>query len=319
LNFLKKLILRRFDALIAQRVERACEQKLALVPQLVDFANSLPEKKQSYHDRSRNPLEEYSYFCALRARLVELGVKVEDSIVDIVDFERWLEEYSELTANYMGLGDVMVQKCLEHYLSFRYLNLSAEDVFLDVAAAGSPFVDILSKRLAINAYRLDLSYPEGVHGRNIGADAGDTKLPTSFASAMALHCAFECFMGDNDIRFVKEASRVLKPGGRCVILPLYLDETYFVATSPYCNQDEVVIDSGALKLWRDDGYHVPFSRHYSPQSFMERIYSALPDDLESTLYFVRNLPEVMQHFSGQRVYCYFVFCCEKRGRHEVLS
>lgn len=313
LTLLKNVVARRLDSLINARVDRACARKLAMVPQLVEFANSPPEQRQSYHDRGRTPLEGYPYFCELRERLVELGVKVEDTVVDISDFERWLEEYREVAANYRGLGDVMVQKCLEHYLSYRYLNLSAGDVFLDVAAAGSPFVDILRQRLGIDAYRLDLCYPPGIRGKNIGADAGDTGLPAGFAGAIALHCAFECFMGDADTRFVREASRLLTPGGRCVVLPLYLDETYFVATSPLCRQDEVIIDAGALKVWRDDGYQVPFSRHYSPPSFLDRVYSALPDDLEGTVYFVRNLPEVMRHFSGQRVYCYFVFYCRKRS------
>ncbi len=80
-------------------------------------------------------------------------------------------------------------------------------------------------------------YPEGIHGINIGADAADTNLPGAFASAMSAQCAYEAFAGDADIRFVGEAARILDHGGRYAIIPLYLDDTYFIATSPYCSQE----------------------------------------------------------------------------------
>ena len=118
-------------------------------------------------------------------------------------------------------------------------------------------------------------------------------------------------MGDADVRFVHEAARILKPGGRYVIVPLYLDNTYFNSTSPYGYQDGVVIDSGALKVWRDDPYIVPFARHYSPESFVERVYSHIPNDMTGTVYFISNLPDVWKAFEGQRIYCYFLFRCTK--------
>jgi len=34
------------------------------------------------------------------------------------------------------------------------------------------------------------------------------------------------------------------------------------------------------KVWRDDEYKVPFSKYYSLDSFAERIYSRIPDDME---------------------------------------
>jgi len=39
-------------------------------------------------------------------------------------------------------------------------------------------------------------------------------LPDGFASVLSLQCAYECFMGDADIRFVEEAGRFwIKNGG----------------------------------------------------------------------------------------------------------
>jgi hypothetical protein len=164
-----------------------------------------------------------------------------------------------------------------------------------------------------------MAYPEGIHEVNIGADAGNTKLPDGFASVLSAQCAFECFMGDADIRFVSEATRILNEKGRYGIVPLYLDNTYFVATSPYCNQQDIVIESEAKKVWRDDRFKAPFSRHYSPESFWERIYSQIPESMTGKVLYFRNLPEVMKHYPGQRIYSFFMFYCERLTRYGSAS
>ena len=305
---MKTRIRNKIKAVIRSEVGRALAE---ILPQSLEFCHSAPEMRQSFHDHTRDPVNNYDTYVALRERLDQTGVRVEYTSIDVADFRKWLSAYPEIDAAYRGMSDVYIEKCLEHYLSFTYLNLSSQDTFIDIAAAGSPFSGLLRRHIGLTAYRLDLSYRKGVHGRDIGADAGDTGLPEGFATALALHCAYECFMGDADVRFVHEAARILKPGGRYVIVPLYLDNTYFNSTSPYGHQDGVVIDSGALKVWRDDPYIVPFARHYSPESFVERVYSHIPNDMTGTVYFISNLPDVWKAFEGQRIYCYFLFRCTK--------
>jgi SAM-dependent methyltransferase len=308
LSTVKARVGNKIRAIVRSEVDKGLAE---ILPSLLDFHNSPPEMRQSFHDHTKDPVNNYGTYVAMRNALDQLGVKVEDVFIDVSDFRKWLNAYPQIDSAYRGLADAYIEKCLEHYLSFTYLGLSPNDTFIDIAAAGSPFSDLLHRRIGLTAYRLDLSYPKGIHGQDIGADAGDTGLPEEFVTAMALHCAYECFMGDADVRFVHEAARILKPGGRYVIVPLYLDNTYFVATSPYCNQDGVIFDSEALKVWRDDPYRVPFSRHYSPQSFVKRIYSQIPDEMTGTVYFMKNLPDVWKSFEGQRVYCYFLFMCTK--------
>ncbi len=235
---------------------------------------------------------------------------MEEVDISISDFEHWLDDFSEIKKFYQSMGDVFIEKCLEHYLAFQYLKISDDDVYIDIAAAGSPRAEILNKR-GIRSYRLDLAYTEGIHGINIGADAGDTKLPNAFASVLSAQCAYECFMGDADIRFVMEADRILKKNGRYGIVPLYLDNTYFVTTSPYCNQKNVLIKNEAKRIWREDRFKVPFSRHYSPESFKKRIYSKIPDDMSRKILYFKNLDTIMKHFPGQRIYCFFMFVCKK--------
>jgi len=285
-----------------------------ILPPALEFHHSPLEVRQSYHNLTQDPVKSYQIYIVIRDRLAQMGVRVEDISIDVADFHKWLKAFPEIDAFYQGMSDVYIEKCLEHYLSFTYLGLSTQDTFIDIAASGSPYATSLRRRIGLKAYRLDLLYRKGIHGHDIGGDAGDTGLPKGFATSLALHCAYECFMGDADIHFVHEAARILKPGGRYVIVPLYLDNTYYNSTSPYCSQTGLEFDPTALKVWRDDRYLVPFSRHYSPEAFIERVYSRIPDDMSGTVYFIRNLPDLWQAFVGQRIYCYFLFQCAKSQR-----
>ena len=307
ITWVKGKVRSRIANLVKAEVEKAMEYML---PQLIEFQNSPKEHRQSYFDHTKDAFGNRGLYAGLKDRLLAIGIPVEEVDIDISDFERWLDDFSEIKKYYQNMGDVFVEKCLEHYLAFRHLKIANDDVYIDIAAAGSPWADILNKR-GLKSYRLDLAYPEGIHGINIGADAGNTKLPDAFASVLSAHCAYECFMGDADIRFVGEAARILNEKGRYGIVPLYLDDIYFVATSPYCNQQDVIIESEAKRVWRDDEYKVPFSRHYSPESFKRRIYSSIPDSMTGKVLYFRNLTDVMEHYQGQRIYCFFMFYCEK--------
>lgn len=297
----------RISNLVKAEVQKTLEY---MVPQLIEFRNSSKEYRQSYYDHTKDPFGNRVLYASLKDRLMAIGIPVEEVDISISDFEHWLSDFSEIKKRYQSMGDVFIEKCLEHYLTFRYLKISNDDVYIDIAADGSPWAEILNKR-GIRSYRLDLAYTEGIHGINIGADAGNTKLPNAFASVLSAQCAYECFMGDADIRFVMEADRILKKNGRYGIAPLYLDDTYFVTTSPYCNQKEVLIESEAKRVWREDRFKVPFSRHYSPESFEKRIYSNIPEGMNGKILYFRNLTDVIKHYSGQRIYCFFMFICKK--------
>lgn len=280
--------------------------------QLAAYHKSPAEERQFHYDMTRDPLGNISRYAAVKERLQASGVPVEEVDIDIGDFERWLDSFPEMRAFYEKMDDVYIEKCLEHYLTYKYLGITKDDVLIDIASSGSPWAEILNGK-GTKSYRLDMVYRKGIHGINIGADAGSTGLPAAFASVLATHCAYECFMGDADVRFVVEASRILNQKGRYCIAPLYLDEVYFNATSPYCDQKNIVIDNGAKRVWREDIYKVPFARHYSPEAFRERVYPMVPDDMEGKVYYFRNLPDVIKHYSGQRIYCFFMFYCEKNS------
>jgi len=298
ISYIDQAVDRRIDG----TVDRKIEQILPVLAQLVDFHNSPEEKHQSYYDRTRN-LEE------LKKRFLNNGIPVEEMDIDINDFENWLDSFPALQKHYSHMGDVVIEKCLEHYLTYNRLNIRTEDIFIDIAACGSPWANIL-RNSGVKSYRLDMTYPKGIHGIDIGANAADTKLPSNFASVLALHCAFQCFMGDSDFLFIREANRILKKDGRLGIVPLYCDHTYFVLTSPYYDQQFVHIETGAKRVWRDDKYQEPFSRYYSPEVFAQRIFSEL-GNMKGKLLFVGNLGELLKKYPGQKVYCHFMFYGQK--------
>ena len=307
----KRKIAGKISNIIGAAVRKEMVELLPIIPQLIEFQNSAKEDRQSFYDHTKDPLGSIDFYEGLKDRLLTAGVPVEPVDIDIHDFELWLNDFPEIRRHYEKMGDVFIEKCLEHYLTFRHLNISAGDVYIDVASSGSLWAEILNKTGGVKAYRLDLSFPKGTNGIDIGADAGDTKLSDGFASVLSLQCAYECFMGDADIRFVEEADRILDKNGRYGIAPLYLADIHFVSTSPYCNQADVIIEPEAKRVWRDDEYKVPFSRHYSPESFAERVYSRIPDGMEGKILYFKNLDEVMRHYPGQKIYCFFMFLCEK--------
>ena len=214
----------------------------------------------------------WSYYRDLRNRLETAGVPVVDAPIDLGEFEDWLDRYALLGRFYRRFGEMRIEKCLEHFIVARELRLRRGDTYVDVASAGSPWARVLRRR-GVEAYRLDLIYRPGVRGINIGGDATATGLPAGFARAVSIQCAFELFFGETDRQFLEETARVLAPGGRAAITPLYLDDAHFVLHSPVALPPPGSEEPDAVRVWRDDEFRAPYSRHYSPEAFADRIAS----------------------------------------------
>lgn len=118
-----------------------------VIPQLIEFQTAQKEDRQSYHDHTKDPLGNTSLYSSLKDRLLAVGVPVEEVDIDISNFERWLDEFSEIRKHYESMGDVFVEKCLEHYLAFWHLKVSKNDVYIDIAAGGSPWASILNNKI----------------------------------------------------------------------------------------------------------------------------------------------------------------------------
>ena len=243
-------------------------------------------------------------------RLMAANITVEKFQVDVEDFVAWLEDFRDIYDSYSPLGDVAIEKCLEHYLSFKVLQLQQGQVYIDIAASASSWADCLRERGA-EAYSLDLKYPEGIHGNRIGANAAATGLPAGSVDAMSLQCAFETFKGDFDKLFIRESNRILRDGGKVVITPLYLDTQHFILSGKNVDISEAPLDEGAIRVWREDDYDEDFSRHYSPEALASRISSDL-EGMSAKVLYIDNLDRLRERFPGQRIYCDFTLYLAKR-------
>lgn len=179
------------------------------------------------------PFQAEEVVAQVRAGLLSAGIPVISFHVDAAEYHSWL-----LSANYppRSYADadygrhVFSEKSLEHFVAAKLLTIGYGETYIDVASALSPAPEIYQRLYGCLSYRQDLVYPVGVHDNVIGGDASAMPVPDGFADKISLHCSFEHFEQDRDIRFIEEACRVLKPGGKLCILPLYLYTEYAIQT-----------------------------------------------------------------------------------------
>jgi len=90
---------------------------------------------------------------------------------------------------------------------------------------------------------------------------------------MTLHCTFEHFENQADTGSVKECSRLLKPGGQAVILPLYLNANYCNITGEQNvrTRSTIGFDEEATFLCNIPSWPNRFGRHYSFQALLTRV------------------------------------------------
>lgn len=166
------------------------------------------------------------------------------------------------------------EKQLEYYLSIEFLNLSKDDIYIDIASCLSLFPSYVQEKIGCQTYRQDILYTNIPVENLIASDACNLPVKNDFFSAITLHCSYEHFEEDKDIEFLKEAARVLKPGGKMVILPFYLGSEYTIMIKPK---------------------YAPgcqFQRFYDPWTVKERMFDTLDDAYEYSLMVINNAEEV---------------------------
>jgi SAM-dependent methyltransferase len=245
---------------------------------------------------------------AVVRQLATHGIAVRNYDVDVSAFRKYLgkADYASRWPYYDGgRARKFVEKALEHYLAAQFLDLSANDVYIDIANDRSPVPEIYRKLTGCTAYRQDLAFHPGIHGNRIGGNAANLPLPPGFATKLALHCSFEHFEGEDDFGFIREASRILRPGGRLCIVPLYFDRSYAIQTNPVLmRKGGIAFDSDA-RLYCSRGWRNRHNRYYDVDHFVDRIVRNL-GDLALTIHVVRNALDV-----DRACYVRFVGVCEK--------
>ncbi|KPV54541.1 hypothetical protein SE17_03140 [Kouleothrix aurantiaca] len=218
------------------------------------------------------------------------GYTVEDYAIDIAGYRDYYTQaaYDQKYPNYYR--PVIWEKSLEHYIAAQLLALQPDDVYIDIASEGSPVPEIYSRLYGSNSYRQDMIYPAGLNDHMIGGDAGDMPVPDGFASKMALHCSFEHFEGDADMRFFREIGRVLRPGGAVCIVPFYLFDQYAILTDPEVSVPQgVPFESDAVVYCRR-GWNNRHGRFYNPDNVIKRLSNNL-NGLTMKIYKITNAKE----------------------------
>jgi hypothetical protein len=186
-------------------------------------------------------------------------------------------------------GGVREKKIIEYFVSLVVVPVNHEDVVIDVASERSVFPDVVRTLGHASVFRQDLIYPRGVRADRIGGNAADMPIEAQFASKLFLHNSFEHFEGDTDTSFVREAWRVLKPGGAVCILPLFLSDSHRILTDPLTDRDDIDWDPEASVI-PTRGYRNRFGRFYSPETLRSRvIVPARECGFEAVVYHFENV------------------------------
>ena len=238
--------------------------------------------------------------------LCNLGIEVQKLRVEPNKFSKFKSSFKFPTDYHGGIaGGVWEEKLFEHFLAYELAikKANAGDIYVDVAACSSPWAFMLREQKGINAYAIDLNVSNRYQQYDyyLAQDATDTSFEDESISSASLQCAFEMFKDDDDINLIKELSRILRPGGRAIVSPLYMHTHYCSYSSPeYWGKH--YSDPEAKEYIRTDIHNVPSSRKYNAKKLKERVLDTLHlHGMDYKLYRIENKAEI-----DSSIYCHFV-------------
>jgi hypothetical protein len=222
-----------------------------------------------------------------------LGVEMRTYQIDVAAFYDHIARGgypAGYAAGNIDEGGNREEKLLEYFVSLDLLRPCPGEVVMDVASEWSMFPEVVRRLTGATVYQQDLIYPPGVHGNRIGGSAAHMPIPDAFADKLVLHNAYEHFEGTADSDFVREAWRILRPGGMLCILPLFMSEHFSVISDPLVNRRGVAWDEGAEVLeipW----WHNRFGRLYDAEHLRQRVLEP-GSRFQQVIYHVTNATEV---------------------------
>lgn len=239
------------------------------------------------HNRRFPPSDWPAVHAGVDATCRARGIPFEELRIDPAEFRAFMRTCPLPPLSLYALR-CREKKVMEHHIAFRLLALRPGQRYLDVASESSPFPEVVRKHLGVDAYSQDLSYPPGIRGRRIGSNAAHLPVSDEWADAASLQCAFEHFAGDADSGFIRELARVLRPGGKCVIVPLYVGQRHLNIYDPLLADgwDPETGDPGATVI-----------AEIELGGFFERVYA--PDTLSRILIPGIGLSYRLFHVTGQ--------------------
>jgi SAM-dependent methyltransferase len=198
-------------------------------------------------------------------------------------FKNWVPQYFPA---WPQLGSIHHKKLLEFYATFLLSDPLPTSVIMDVAAGCRTYIpQVTCAGRYIQDLKIchELRISAAGQAQFIEGDAGQIDLPDESLDIMTGHHSFEHFRADSDTLFVGEVQRLLKPAGRCCIVPIFIADKYVEITNKFTfdlkfdSESHLLIDptSAFPGGVRSGGY----ARVYSIESFSNRVL--LPIDLRS--------------------------------------
>ncbi|MDF5715137.1 MAG: methyltransferase domain-containing protein, partial [Rhizonema sp. NSF051] len=212
-----------------------------------------------------------------------------------------LNKYAQLSYPY--------SKTLEYLTSMTLLELKAGDKILD--AAGGEKAEYLKVLMAAYDFKftaycqdslLDGKSVDGV--TYIGGSIDNIPLPDESLDGISCHHSFEHFRGDLDIKFIQEAVRLLRVGGKLAIVPLFIANEYaeiwnIKKIHKYDPEKALTIydSTASFAGW---GPYEGFARTYSPTALKTRIIDNLPSNCQAKISKVlldnKAVPDIKQNY-----------------------
>ena len=242
--------------------------------------------------------------------LAAAGMPCGDFRIEPDDFQTF-KRLIRFPPEYHGglVGGVYNEKLLEHFVAWNLLGLGqpGSSPYVDIAACASPWAKLLRSH-GIEAYAIDLAIDAEFANLDYYRCEDATRSHFSGASmgGASLQCAYEMFTGDQDMALLTELGRILRPGGRAVISPLYTHtHACHYQTPEYFGRFPG--DPGAKAYVRRDCWGVPSSRKYDAQTLRRRVWdNALRAGLMPSLKVLRNKQEL-----GEGIYLHFILILDK--------
>jgi SAM-dependent methyltransferase len=176
------------------------------------------------------------------------------------------------------------KKLIEFFASSTLLRPGPEDCLLDVAGGVDSYIGRVASRYR---YLHDLCIRPAVRERAgpavkfLESDAAAIPLPDGSVDAISCHHSFEHFQRDSDSGFIDEVQRLLAPGGRCCIVPIFLADWYVEVTNErtfakqFDKGSRLVIDPTATIAGHWSG---GYARIYDVRAFRERVVDRIDTD-----------------------------------------
>ncbi|OGP55711.1 MAG: hypothetical protein A2Y65_03095 [Deltaproteobacteria bacterium RBG_13_52_11] len=282
-----------------------------LKDETLGFENGIEILKSRYADKIFVGWPSITYSQKENSNLIsELNkYKVQTEQIEILreEYDLYIHKvnYREKYPNYYPSN--YHEKTFEHFLAFKLLNQKKDDKFIDIGAENSPHADIFSKLTGCHGYVQDIMLKPGIHGKNIGCDASMIPVKNGFFNSILVACAIEHFENDSDIKFVQEASRILKSHGKILILPLYLHNHPFYVTDPIFSVPGNVDFSENLKIYCVKDWGNRQALFYSPQTLHNRLIEKNSKNIEFKVIYIKNF-----HKIDPSIYCRFALLGTKK-------